>query len=83
MPRRRFGVHCDTAVAPGGDCDRERDQLTDLRPEQIGLLARSSQRLIAFDRVRAELGNFADPDSELLAIVIPIEHGHWLLLSSA
>src|ERR1700730_10265425 len=76
VTRRRFGMHGDTAVAPDGDGDCERDQLPDLWPEQIGLLARGAQRLVALDRVGAEFGNFADPDGELLAIGVPIQHGH-------
>jgi hypothetical protein len=60
VTRRRLGVHRDTAVTPDGDGDRKRDQLTGLRPEQIGLLTRGGQRLITLDRVGAELGNFPD-----------------------
>ena len=76
MTRRRFGVHGDTAVAPDGDCDRKRNELTDLWPEQVSLLARGSQRLIAPNRVRAEFGNFANPDGQQLAIGVPLDHGH-------
>jgi hypothetical protein len=76
VTRRGFGMHGDTAVAPDGDGDRERDQLADLRPEQIGLLARGAQRLIALDCIGADFGNFADSRRELLAISIPVEHGH-------
>jgi len=35
VTRRRFGMHSDTAVAPDADGDCERDQLPDLRPEQM------------------------------------------------
>jgi len=76
VTRRRLGVHGDTAVTPDGDGNRERDQLAGLRPEQIGLLARGAQRLIALDRVGAEFGKFADPDGELPTIGAPIEHRH-------
>jgi hypothetical protein len=69
-------VDSDTAVTPDGDGHRERDQLAGLPPEQIGRLARGSQRLIALDRVGAEPGNFTDPHSELLAIGVPVEHRH-------
>jgi hypothetical protein len=57
VTRRRFGVHGDTAVVPDGDGDRERDQFTGLRPEQICVLASGGQGLIALDRVGVKLGN--------------------------
>src|SRR5437879_6115894 len=80
MARRRLGVYCDTAVTPDGDRNREGDQLTDLRPEEIGFLARGGERLISLDRVGAELGDFPDPNGEMLAIGIPVQHGHMCLL---
>src|SRR5579859_2182885 len=76
MVDRSLGVDGDTAVAADGDRDRERDQLARLGAQVVGLLAGGTQRLIALDRVGAELGDLADTDGELLAIAIPVEHGH-------
>src|SRR5450755_3326505 len=76
-------MYRDTAVTPDSDRHCERDQFADLRTEQIGLLARAAQRLIALDCIGAHFGNFADPYRKLLAISIPVEHRHVTLLISA
>jgi hypothetical protein len=64
----------DAAVAAQADGYCERDELANLRSEQIRFLAGRAEGHISLDGVGAELTDFLDSGSQLFAIVVPIEH---------
>ena len=75
MLQRLGGVHRDTAVALAGNRYGQPDQFARFRAQQVILLTGLGQGLITGQRVRAELADLADAAGQLLAIVLPIEHG--------
>ena len=56
-----FGVNGNAAVTPCRDRHRERNELTDLRPEQICFLTGRTQCDVSLDRVGADMGDFLYP----------------------
>src|SRR5690606_310643 len=73
--QRGLAVHGNAAVAAGRDGDGERDQFAGFRIQTAGLGAGAGQRLVAFQRVGAQLAHLTDTAHKFVVIFYPVQHG--------
>src|SRR5215467_2302217 len=72
-------VNGNTAVAAQGDRHGKRNQFAGLGVKMSRLRAGTAERHIALDSVRRELADLADAAENLVSIVVPIKHSHFIL----
>src|SRR5688572_21781219 len=74
VPYRGIRVYGDAAVTANRHGNGKRDQLPNLRAQQVVLLPSAAHSAVASHRVRSKPTDLADSVDHLLTVLIPIEH---------